>query len=112
MYKLFKKAASNIVAVKHSIADGVGKYWWGLAKERLFSLRISSEHCARLLFLLHGSNLLASVCGQGHEDRQKASLYARTTLFRLCSGSSGISVGACRLLLSLECSSLRKFFLS
>lgn len=33
------------------------------------------------------------VWGQGHEDRQKASLYARTTCFRLCSGSSGIRLG-------------------
>lgn len=49
------------MAVKYSIAAGVGKYWLGLAKERLFSLQIISEHSARLLFLLHGSNLLASV---------------------------------------------------
>lgn len=109
------------MAVKYSIVAGVGKYWLGLAKEKLL---LVWGYCMETLLGCYFCYMVAihwQVWSQGHEDRQKASLYAKTTHFRLCSLSSGnkcwdmqapsfscLPQGTSH----LECSSLRTFFLN
>lgn len=110
-----------MVAVKYSIVAGVGKYWLGLAKERLL---LVWGYCMDTLLGCYFCYMVAAhwqVCGQGHEDRQKASLCARTAHFRLCSLSSGNKCWGMQTpsfpclpqgTSHLECSSLRTFFLN
>lgn len=66
------------MAVKYSIASGIGKYWLGSAKERFLSFRISVNTLLGCYFCYMVATYW-QVWGQGHEDRQKASLYARAT---------------------------------